>query len=58
MRAIFAMRAIGRKKRNTKPCQPTLGKKLIMREQHDENLFSIMLPSMKLFGEVKKPIKD
>jgi len=29
-----------------------------MREQHDENLFSIMLPSMKLSGEVKKPIKD
>ena len=39
-------------------CQPALGKKLIKREQHDENLFSIILPSVKLFGKAKKPIKD
>jgi len=43
---------------NCTACQPTLGKKLIKREQHDENLFSIILPSVKLFGKAKKPIKD
>jgi len=35
----------------------SLGKKLIKREQHDENLFSIILPSVKLFGEAKKAIR-
>jgi len=33
-------------------------KKLIKREQHDENSFSIILPSVKFFGEAKNKALD
>ena len=35
-----------------------VAEKKLSKEQYEENLFSFKLPSMKLFGEVKKPIKD